>query len=316
VEFNVGMFLSPSFSMLSYITASETLRTIDNFSREIQYKCEILSSDGKPVVASNGRIQPVDAGIEKVSNLSLVIVFGPFSPQFVKNVKVNCWLRSLASMGNEICAVGSGSYVLAQAGILYDHTCTTHWQIIPGLKMAFPKLNVTTKVFEYDRGVRTCAGGNAVIDMILDLVRKKESTKIANSVAEYMILGDIRDSNVEQKKCLRQKTVTNSEYLIECIELMEANIEQPLLISELAQLIGISGRQIERLFNRDIGQTPRDYYNEIRLQESRRLLSQTSLKIIDVASYSGYRSPSHFCSSYRNYFGRTPSDERKASRFR
>ena len=91
---------------------------------------------------------------------------------------------------------------------------------------------------------------------------------------------------------------------------MEANIEQPLMPSELANAIGISKRQLERLFQRYLGCTPSGYYTELRLLEGRRLLTQTSLKITDIALACGFPSPGYFSNRYRGLFGYSPREER------
>jgi transcriptional regulator GlxA family with amidase domain len=104
------------------------------------------------------------------------------------------------------------------------------------------------------------------------------------------------------------------ENLIEAAALMEANLEEPLSLDEIAHLVGVSRRQIERLFKRYVGEVPTKYYLDMRLRRARGLLLQTSMSIMEVAVACGFQSPPHFSKCYRDLFGHTPSAERRNSR--
>jgi len=105
------------------------------------------------------------------------------------------------------------------------------------------------------------------------------------------------------------------ENLIEAAALMEANIEEPLSLDEIAALVGVSRRQIERLFKRYVGQVPTKYYLDMRLGRARELLLQTAMSIMEIAVACGFQSPPHFSKCYRNLFGHTPSAERQGTRW-
>ena len=311
-ERKIGFFLTPTFSMLPFIAALETLRVANRFSKKALYSWHSFSIDGKPVKASNGMLQPVESSIDEVSRFPMVIVCGAHSPQDYGELRAFQWLRSLVSRGTVVGAIDTGSYILAQAGLLTDHRCTIHWLNISGFRAAFPKLIVTTKLSEIDRGRRTCAGGSAALDMMLNLIEEQHSTDLAVAVSENFIVDHIRRPHQAQRMNLRERTGISNHHLLECIELMEANIEQPLMPSELASAIGISKRQLERLFQRYLGNTPSGYYTELRLGEGKRLLTQTSLKITDIALACGFPSPGYFSNRYRGLFGYSPREERSA----
>ena len=91
---------------------------------------------------------------------------------------------------------------------------------------------------------------------------------------------------------------------------MEANIEEPIKLGELAALAGFSRRQLERLFLKHLGCTPSRYYLRVRLNRARRLLKQTSCSIVEIASLCGFVSATHFSRCYRKTMGRAPRQER------
>jgi transcriptional regulator GlxA family with amidase domain len=94
---------------------------------------------------------------------------------------------------------------------------------------------------------------------------------------------------------------------------MEANLEEPLSQEMLAVYVGVSRRQLERLFKRHVGRTPAHYYLELRLDRARHLLYQTEMPIMDVACACGFVSASHFSTCYRQMYGKTPREERAGS---
>ena len=98
--------------------------------------------------------------------------------------------------------------------------------------------------------------------------------------------------------------------LIRAVEIMEANIEEPLRQEALAGRIGLSRRQLERLFRRHLGRTPAQFYLESRLERARHLIHQTDLPIMSIACATGFVSASHFSTCYRQMFGKTPRAER------
>ena len=91
---------------------------------------------------------------------------------------------------------------------------------------------------------------------------------------------------------------------------MERAIEDPLSPADLAEDVGMSTRQLERLFRRYLNRSPKRYYMELRLQKARNLLMQTDMSVINVALACGFASPSHFSKCYRSHYSTTPYRER------
>jgi transcriptional regulator GlxA family with amidase domain len=105
-------------------------------------------------------------------------------------------------------------------------------------------------------------------------------------------------------------TAGTSAKLTEALALMEANLGEPLPTEEVARLVGVSRRQLERLFKQHLDELPSRWYAELRLAKARRLLQQTSQSILQIALACGFASGSHFSNAYRTRFGRTPREER------
>jgi transcriptional regulator GlxA family with amidase domain len=94
------------------------------------------------------------------------------------------------------------------------------------------------------------------------------------------------------------------------VELMEANVKEPISQDELASFVDLSRRQLQRLFKRYVNCTPSRYYLRIRLQRARELLRQTGLSLVEISTLTGFVSTSHFSKSYKETFAQSPSSER------
>ena len=149
------------------------------------------------------------------------------------------------------------------------------------------------------------------MDMMLYIIEQHHGHELAATVSDSMIHPHIRHGGEPQRMDIKSRTGVTHPDLIECIELIEANIEQPLTPAELADLVGISKRQLERLFRRYLNTTPARYYLALRIDTARRMLERSSMKIIDVAVACGFKSAGHFSSRYYSSFGVTPRESRK-----
>ena len=121
----------------------------------------------------------------------------------------------------------------------------------------------------------------------------------------------IRDQHDRQRVPLTQRIGTSQPKLAEAVSLMEANIEEPMTLDELSHHVGLSRRQLERLFQRYLNSVPTRYYLELRLERARQLLLQTSKPIVDIALACGFVSAPHFSKCYRDTFSVPPRDERR-----
>ena len=145
---------------------------------------------------------------------------------------------------------------------------------------------------------------------MLSLIALRQGRELATQVAEQFIHERIRDTHEHQRMTLRSRLGISHPKLLKVVELMEMNLEEPLARSELAGRTGLSTRQLERLFRKYLARTPTRYYQELRLYRARMLLTQTSLSVLDVALACGFISASHFSKCYREFFAKTPREER------
>jgi transcriptional regulator GlxA family with amidase domain len=146
--------------------------------------------------------------------------------------------------------------------------------------------------------------------MMLHIIGVQCGAEVSAGIAEQFIYERIRRSDDEQRVPLRYSAGRQSQKLLVAAGLMEANIKEPISQEELAAYVGLSRRQLQRLFQRYLSCTPSSYYLKIRLAEAKQLLRQTSNSIVEISVATGYISSSHFSKAYREIYGYPPSTER------
>jgi transcriptional regulator GlxA family with amidase domain len=273
-----------------------------------------LSMTGDAVSASDGLSVNVDSGIEDNSaldDLDAIIVCGGRRVENNTGKALSVWLRSVDKQGLGLGAICTGSYILADAGLLDGYRCSIHWENLAALADQFPNITVSKKIFTIDRDRFTSSGGMTPVDMMLHIISQRYGPDVSAGVAEQFIFERIRQSDDEQRVPLRHSEGRQSEKLLVAAELMDANIREPISQEELASYVGISRRQLQRLFQRYLSCTPSSYYLKIRLQRARQLLRQTSNSIVEISVSTGFISSSHFSKAYRELYGHSPSTERQ-----
>ena len=306
----VGFLLIPQFSMLSFTATVEPLRSANRMSGQELYTWELFSTDGQPIPSSSGISLIPDRGIDDVDDCPVVIVSAGIDPQSYDDRHTFSWLRHMARHGTRIGGTSGGAYILAKARLLDGYRCTIHWEYLTGFAEEFPELDVTTKLYEIDRDRFTSAGSGATLDMMLHLIAKQHGHDLSVAVAEQFSYMATNDPEAPQRMPVRQRLRISHPKLIAVIEQMEGNLEEPLDRKELSQSVGLSVRQVERLFMKYLKTTPAKYYMELRLKRARLLLSQTSMSILDVSVACGFVSASHFSKCYRELFDHPPRHER------
>lgn len=286
----------------------------NRISKHEVYRWKTLSENGGPVCASDGLSVNVDSSIDDpdaLTGVDVLIVCGGWDIEQNSTDSVVRWLRSAASRNIGFGSTCTGSYVLAEAGLLDGYRCSVHWENMGPMTDLFPKVHVSRSVYTIDRDRYTCSGGTSPVDMMLHLIKRHCGPDVSSGVAEQFIYERIRRSGEKQRIPLKHIVGNQSEKLIVAVELMEANIREPISQVDIASYTGVSRRQLQRLFERYLRCTPSRYYSQIRLSRARELLHQTSMSLVEISALTGFVSSSHFSKSYKEHFGHSPSVERK-----
>ena len=300
--------------MIAFASAIEPLRLANRAAGATAYRWRVLTVDGQPATASNGIGVAADGSYADAGPASAAIVCAGVDVQTFDHRDLVARLRTLSARGVPLGALCTGAYVLARGGLLDGHRCTIHWENHEAFREEFPDITVTLELFEIDRTRFTCAGGTAAIDMMLSMIAPQKGQEVAATVTDQLIHHRMRDAHERQRMELRARLGVAHPKLISVVAEMERCLEHPMSCADLADGVGLSTRQLERLFRKYIGQAPTRYYLGLRLERARHLLLQTSMPILSVGLACGFVSASHFSKCYSEHFSRTPSRERRLPR--
>lgn len=309
---HIGFLLMPEYTLSTFSNAVSVLRMANRLSDKELYRYSVFSLDGESVVSSAGLELKLDGSLKSTDDMQVLIVCGGY------NIKDHCTretLEALRAMDKKNIPLGgicTGSYVLASAGLLDGYRSTIHWENIASMREQFPKLNISSSLFVIDRDRYTCSGGISSIDLMLNLVASIHGHQLVQQISEQFTCDRVRTEKDPQRAPLQYLMGASQPRLVDAVTLMEANIEEPLSLDEVAEYVGISRRQLERLFNRYLHCAPSRYYLELRLSRARLLLLQTSIPVIDVAISCGFSTAPHFSKCYSDLYGKPPSSERRA----
>jgi len=302
--------LLDEFSQLPFSCAVETLRHANRFCEYFAYDWILVGPSGEFTTASNGIEFKLDVGFEDTKRNDVIVVCGGLNINKHTTQPVLNWLRKEARRGTQIGSICTATYTLARAGLLDGKRSTIHWENLDSFEEEFPDIDLQKTVFTMDGNRFTTAGGVSPIDLMLSIISKDISQDAANWVADQMIYNSARTEKDGQRLSIPTRIGVRHPKLANVIKMMEENIEEPISPSLLAQEVGMSTRQLERLFRRYLDRSPKRYYMELRLQKARNLLMQTDMSVINVALACGFTSPSHFSKCYRSQYDTTPYRER------
>ncbi len=303
------------FTLLSFAGALDALRIANrNFGGDAYEWVLCGGEGGESVVSSAGPEFKLDMDLEELKRDDTVLICSGVNVQANTTKRMLNWLRREARRGG--VAIGGGlctaAHVMAKAGLLDGKRATIHWENNDSFAEEFDEVELTKSVFVVDGNRMTTAGGTSAIDLMLKLIADDHGEEVANVVADQQIYTTIRTDQDTQRLSVPTRIGVRHPKLSAVIQMMEANIEEPVSPpSILAKDVGMSTRQLERLFRRYLNRSPKRYYMELRLQKARNLLMQTDMSVINVALACGFASPpSHFSKCYRAHYNTTPYRER------
>lgn len=308
---SVVLYLVPDFSMIGFSALVDPLRQANTVSGKTLYRWQIVSDHGEPVAASNGMSLIADCAIGDEMTPDMVIVCAGFGPEKAQSKRLQTWLQQHSRRGVWLGSQDTGSYLLAQSGLLNDHRATIHWENLMAFKEVFRRVEVVEELYEIDGRRFTCSGGLAGLDMMLYLIQCQRGHQLSLSVSDELIYSHMREGKAPQRMSSALRLGTNNRKLLKVISAMEENLEDPLNIPTLAAMVNVSERELERLFSRHLQQSPGRYYRAKRLQRARALLQQTDRQVVDIAMASGFGSAAHFSRAYRQFFNVAPSKDRQ-----
>jgi len=308
---SLAFYLVPEFSMIGFAAIVDPLRQANSQSGLPLYRWQVVSATGEPVMASNGMSLIADCAMGQESTPDMLVLCAGFAPEKDYNKSLQNWLQQHSRRGVWLGSQDTGSYLLAKSGLLNDTRATIHWENLMAFKEVFRRVELVDELYEIDGRRFTCSGWLAGLDMMLYLIQCQRGHELSLTVPDELIYSHMREGKAPQRMSSALRLGTNNRKLLKVIAAMEENLEEPLSVPQLASMVNVSERELERLFGRHLHQPPGRYYRAKRLQRARALLQQTDRQVVDIAMASGFGSAAHFSRAYRQFFDVAPSQDRQ-----
>ena len=308
----IYVHLLPRFNIFSLTSVLEPTRIANYLSDEDIYQITFISREVGYVHASNGMSVLCEPLPERLDRHCLLLVVGSWGSERFEDKRLFSWLRLQSRIGVEMCTVEQGTYLLAKSGLLNGRKATTHWSCIAGFQEQYPDIAVSEQLFTIEDNIMCCSGATAGIDFMLKLIGDEHGTALASEISNQMMHHPVRRGSEPQRKALGRGLDKLGPDVRAAVEIIEQHISEPLLVPEIAAMVGLSQRQLERQFSKSVGCTIVQFSLLLRLQHARVLLISTDLSVREIATASGFNSLSHFAFTFKKCFGRRPSSYRQA----
>lgn len=310
--FAVELLALPGFSMMALSATIEPLRSVNRLAGDSLYRWIVTTPGGGRVTASNGLELSAEPFMAK-SAARLTIVVASLGIEGFRDAPVLHALRQRRSGPMSVGAVSNGALLLGRAGLLRQRRATIHWEMQQRLAEEIPEAEITDRLFCIDREVITAGGGTAGMDMMLAFIAMRDGREIAGDVAEQFLHGRPREGSETQRLDTMIRYKITNPHLLRAIRIMERHQSDPVKIGRVAELVGVSERQLERCFDAAFGMAPSDFYMSLRLKAARRHLLDSTEPLEAIAELTGFSSPGHFSRAFKAWAGIPPSVLRRRS---
>ena len=306
--FRIGLLPVPGFALMSYSATVEPLRAANLLTGETLYEIVHFGPEAGATVQSSGSAAITAAfGVGDTPPLDLLLVLAGGDPTRFRDRRTLAWLKRLARGGTALGGVSGGPVILARAGLMDGRRLTVHWEHAPYLEETYPELALDRRLYVIDRDRVTCGGGTAPLELMHALVSAHYGSDVARGVSDWFLHTDIRAPAAPQRSGLVERLGTNSPRLVAAVQAMEDHVADPLTLSQLALVAGVTPRQLNRLFQSTFGATTMGYYRQLRLDVARALLRSSTASIADIAAATGFASAAHFSNAFSKAFRSAPS---------
>ncbi|WP_425041185.1 GlxA family transcriptional regulator [Primorskyibacter sp. S187A] len=299
----ISLCLYPQFSNHCLANALEPLRAANDLSGAALYGWQIVSPDGRAVQSSSGLEIMPQCNLKTARGDALFLI-PSYNHHRFDTPPLNAALRASAARHGCVAGMDTGAWLMARAGLLDGRRATVHWDEYAAFAEAFPEITACPDRIVRDGPRWTCGGATTAFDLVLALIEEHHGASLRLEVAALFMHGEWRGGLPAHP--------SGEARLDAAVALMRRNVSQPLPIAEVATRIGMSQRRMDDLFARRLGESPRQLYQRLRLEEAKRLLQHTRESVGTIAALCGYADPSAMGRAFRGRYGTSPRAYRQA----
>lgn len=318
-DMRVGFILSPRFTLLSFASFIDALRHAADeadFSRQIYCHWKIIAPSLQPVTASCGVEVCPQETFPDPREFDYIVVVGGQLPWCLEQCdEITPYLRTAYAANVSIVGLCTGSFLLAQAGLLDGRHCAIHTAHLRQMQSLFPKvLADTDRIYANDDEIFTCPGGTAALDLAFALIGERCGRARAIKGLRALLLDAQRTARHVPHRPFGHLVASGNRKVEQAAELMEGQIAAPHSIATLARQLNTSARELNRLFTKHAGKPPAAVWRDMRLDQGHWLLLNSTRTVTQIALECGFADGAHFCRWFKRTYGETPRDFRNRRR--
>ena len=302
----IALFVLPQASILEVASALDPLRNANRQLGAEAYRWRVVTPDGQPAPLTCGISLPSSGALAHAAGADALIVVAGYRLAEVATRPLIRELRRIAPRFALVGGIDAAPWVLARAGLLDGYRATVHWEDLEDLAAAHPEIDVVPDRFVIDRNRVTIAGAAPAADFMLHLIRARHGAALARQVAASFLTR----AHAGHEPQITPDTTLDAR-VAAAIARMEAQIDAPEAVTATAATVGLSVRRLESLFRESLGVTPGAYALSLRLAAARRMLTDTTHPLAEIALRTGFSSPATLSRAFRTAFGTAPGALRK-----
>lgn len=310
----IDIVVLPDTNLILVASVIEPLRAANRIAGRDLYAWTLFSPDGNPVETKSGIPIPVSGPFEPGRSEAPLFILSSYSWWRSDTPMLRRALSQAARYRSMMAGIESGSWLLAEASLLDGHTVTVHWEDFEEFATRYPQVNPVRDRFVIDGKRITTGGSLPTLDLMLEIIRRRQGYSLALEVSRLFIYEQERmDGGLLQAPSIGNMRIADPR-VSQAVKLMEETVEAPLTLARLARRAGISARHLQDLFHEVMGVAPHVHYLALRLNAARRKVIETRTAFADIAAATGFNSSSAFSRCYRTHYHESPSDTRRRLR--
>lgn len=300
-------------SLTTVSAATEPFHLVDTMLSRDRFLLQLVSLAGEDPMTQPGIPIPCSTSVTEIcanptsKRPDAVVICG--GRQTNASPELERFLRYLMRWHCKAFVIGDVGAVAGRVGLLRNQSCAAHWKSLAALGEQHPNLEFERTLFSSGSRVTTCAGEFAAFDMVVNYIGEVCGPKIGAEVCSHFLAHGKRSGGTEQ--ILTGDTlICDDEKFQQAVRIMAENIEEPVSGAEIADRLGVSPRQVQRIFAKNGFETPLKYYLNLRLNRGQQLIEQTRMSLTEVGIACGFEKLSAFNKCFKRRFGVTPREMR------
>jgi len=307
---NSAFLIFDGFSNFVLASAIEPLRVARSASMGESFSWQLLSLDGQDVHSSSGLTLRCDGSLSDISHVDILFVISGYDVREQAHAHTLRRIQQTARHVDIMAGLDSGAWLLAASGLLNGYCATIHWQNMTHFTETWLDVEVKNERYVID-GNRISAGdAMAVLELMLHLIAERAGKAVAFEV-HTMFSRDSGHIHINKNNGMISTSSPSDPHALRAVHLMRRHIEQPLRLEAIAKGAALTPRSLSRLFWREFGISPGQFYEGLRLETARSLARETRLPVSEIATRTGYTSSSCLSRAYHRHFGQTLRDLRR-----